>query len=62
MNKKVFYPNGGESTEISTLEDVVSYMGDSLSGFTRIEEDRNMVLAYHQNDPTPICIGQIRYE
>lgn len=60
MKRKIFYPNGGTPTEISCLDDIRSYMGDSLDCFTRIEEDRNIVLAYHQNDPSPICIGQIR--
>ena len=62
MSKKVFYPNGGSPIEISSSEDIVNYMGNSLNGFSRIEEDRNLILAYQQNDPSPICIGQIRHE
>ena len=59
MSKKIFTPNGGEPIEVNGLQDVVDYMGTRLDGFSSIEEDRNLVLAYIQNNPTPICIGKI---
>lgn len=62
MSKKIFYPNGGVPKEVSSLRDIVNYMGKFLDGFSKIEEDRGLILIYHQNDPSPICIGEIRDE
>ena len=62
MSKKVFYPYGGVPKEVSSIKDIVNYMGTFLDGFSKIEEDRGLILIYHQNDPSPICIGEIHYE
>lgn len=61
MIKKMFYSNSGGAIGFSTLEDIKEYLGDSLDDFARIEEYKDLILAYYQNDYTPLCIGQIRY-
>ena len=59
MSKMIFTPNGGEPVNVDNLQDIVTHMGSHLDGFSRIENDGNMILAYIQEDPTPICIGKI---
>ncbi len=59
MSKMIFTPNGGEPIYVDNLQDIVTHMRSHLDGFSRIEEDRNFILAYIQEDQTPICIGTI---
>ena len=60
MEKKIFYPNGGEPIPVSSLKDIVHYMGEHLDGFPHIEICEDKVLIYHKNDPSAICIGFLK--
>ncbi len=60
MGNKIFYPIGGTPIPISSLKDIVDYMGENLDGFTHIEIHEGRVLVRHKNDPTYICIGHVR--
>ena len=57
--KRFFTPNGGIPVEVSSLDDIKTLLGDQFDGFSNIEIDRNLVLAYLNGDPSPICIGHI---
>jgi len=55
-----FKPNGPlPAIEISSIEDIIQYMGDSLAGFSHIEIVQNNVIGYIAADPTGICIGTV---
>lgn len=60
MGKKIFYPNGGKPVPVSSIEDIVDYMGDYLDGFANIEICEGKVLVNHKNDPSYICIGFLK--
>lgn len=58
---KKFYPNDGRpSIEISSIDDIRSYMGDVINGFSPIEIDYENVLAYIEG--VPVRIGRVSDE
>lgn len=55
----IFYPNFDKPpVQVNSIEDILAYMGDALSGFGALRIDGNKVLTHFNGQY--ICIGLLK--